>query len=88
MTPGQVEEMVDYIQAHRIDDTPFDVIQKGETPGHDPDHAAEIVTPYKEAGVTWWLEVLSAWRYGHDGAGKWPMQAIRERILQGPPSLV
>lgn len=87
MTPPQVREMVSYIQEYRDADAPFDVIQKGETPGDDASRAAEIVEPYRAAGATWWLEVLSAWRYGHQGGGPWPMDAIRERILQGPPAL-
>ena len=54
--PGDFVDLRAYIQAHRHRDGPFDITHIGRTPGADPAAAADIVAPYAEAGVTWWLE--------------------------------
>ncbi|HLY32224.1 MAG TPA: hypothetical protein VKQ36_14430 [Ktedonobacterales bacterium] len=46
------------------------------TPGDNPERAREIVRPYAEAGLTWWLDYVGP-AFG-DGA------AMRKRIEQGP----
>jgi alkanesulfonate monooxygenase SsuD/methylene tetrahydromethanopterin reductase-like flavin-dependent oxidoreductase (luciferase family) len=64
---------------------PFDVIGMGVTPPDvDP---AEVIGPYRAAGATWWLELVTPWRLGQDGSGEWPMAALREVITQGPPKI-
>jgi alkanesulfonate monooxygenase SsuD/methylene tetrahydromethanopterin reductase-like flavin-dependent oxidoreductase (luciferase family) len=78
-TPDDVRSVMSYIARHRTDDTPFDMVLAGETPGDDPGRAAAIVAPYAEAGVTWWLEALNGYRG--------PLAVARERIRQGPPRL-
>src|SRR5436190_3455429 len=62
-------------QAHR----PLDVITEGETPPHDPARATDIVAPYVEAGLTWWLE--SMW----DLPGVKRDYDIWTRVRSGPP---
>jgi len=52
----------------------FDMITEGETPPDDPARAAELVTPWAEAGCTWWLE--TRWSNPDD---------VRDRIEAGPP---
>ena len=65
---------------------PFDVIAVGMTwPHDDPAGAAATVAEYADAGATWWLEVIVPWRCGYEGTGPWPAEAMRERVLQGPP---
>ncbi|MBN1966609.1 MAG: TIGR03619 family F420-dependent LLM class oxidoreductase [Anaerolineae bacterium] len=64
---------------------PFDVIKLGMTPGDDPQEAAARIGPAAEAGATWWLELLMPEVYGfspHDPAA---LDALRERVRQGPP---
>jgi alkanesulfonate monooxygenase SsuD/methylene tetrahydromethanopterin reductase-like flavin-dependent oxidoreductase (luciferase family) len=85
LTPQQVKDIVAYIKRFRTDEAPFDVAHSGFTSGNDAARAAEQVAPYAAAGVTWWLENVNPWRFGWDMEGSWPVEAMRERILQGPP---
>lgn len=87
LTPDQVREVVAYVKKHRTDSAPFDVVQNGFTPGGDPARARDIVAPYAAVGVTWWLDNINPFRFGWTGQGPWPFEAMRERILQGPPEL-
>ncbi|HEX6290969.1 MAG TPA: LLM class flavin-dependent oxidoreductase [Herpetosiphonaceae bacterium] len=76
-TPTDIREMKAFIDERRTATTPFDIIMEGETPGKDRARAQEIVGPFIEAGITWWLE--SMWT--STGGAK----AMRARIAQGPP---
>jgi alkanesulfonate monooxygenase SsuD/methylene tetrahydromethanopterin reductase-like flavin-dependent oxidoreductase (luciferase family) len=74
-TPNDIREMIEYIQAHRDNSEPFEVAFAGET-SCVPQESAEVVGPYTEAGVTWWLE------------GIWePLAETRKRIGSGPPKV-
>jgi alkanesulfonate monooxygenase SsuD/methylene tetrahydromethanopterin reductase-like flavin-dependent oxidoreductase (luciferase family) len=77
--PAEVQATLAYIQSQRASDTPFDVTVGGETPGDDPARAAAIVAPYGAVGVTWWIENVVPQRG--------PLEAMRQRIRQGPPRL-
>lgn len=86
-----VEEWRDIItrtEQHRTSSTPIDYIQSGRTPGEDPAQAAEIVAPFAEMGLTWWVEHVDPWRFGLDW-GDFVTEAaaekMQERIRQGPP---
>jgi alkanesulfonate monooxygenase SsuD/methylene tetrahydromethanopterin reductase-like flavin-dependent oxidoreductase (luciferase family) len=72
-----VSELRAWATANQTDDRRFDIALEGTTPIGD--HAAGIgqVQPLAEAGATWWIE--SRW---DDPGG---VEAIRERIAQGPP---
>ena len=63
---------------HRAGPEPFDVVLTGETPA-DAAAARQVVEPYAEAGLTWWLE-----QRPFDRASSVP--ALRDRILAGPPA--
>ncbi len=69
------------------DQRPFDVIINGSTPGNDPARAAEMIGACAKAGgITWWLERIAPDIGGGTYADAvWPLEAMRERILQGPP---
>jgi len=74
-TPNDIREMIEYIQAHRDNCEPFEVAFAGET-SCVVQESAEVVGPYAEAGVTWWLE------------GIWePLAETRKRIGSGPPTV-
>lgn len=75
-TPSEILEMKKFIEANREQETTFDIIIEGQTPGDDPHKAASIVRPYKEAGATWWIEAL--WSC-HEP------EEILARITGGPP---
>lgn len=79
----QVKDMVAYINEHRDNNTPFDVVHGGITSGKDSARDAAIVAGYAEAGVTWWIEGINPERWGD--WGDWPLEAMRQRILDGPP---
>jgi hypothetical protein len=77
--PDDVREMRTWLSVHgaRAD---LDVIAEGETPG-DPEAAAAAVTPWAEAGCTWWLE--TRWEMPHHEDER--LDEVRARLLAGPP---
>lgn len=90
MTPEEWRELLMYVQKHRTSSGPFDAVHSGATPGDDPMQAAALVRPYREAGVTWWVEPIDPWRFGWSYEVDWDPQAtvlMRERVRQGPPRL-
>lgn len=87
MKPEDIRDLLAYIRRFRESDGPFDVVHTGYSSGTDAAHAAGWVGAYQQAGVTWWLESINPWRFGWDMKGPWPVEAMRERILQGPPKL-
>jgi hypothetical protein len=77
--------VVDETRRHRADDSPFEVVIGGHTPGRSADEDAAIVAPYRAAGATWWTEDISPWPFGWNWQGPWPFAAMEERIRRGPP---
>src|SRR5215471_7908817 len=59
----------------------LDMVAEGETPAGDRAAAAAQVTPWADAGCTWWLE--TRWEMPHDSPER--MREITERIAAGPP---
>ena len=52
--------------------------------------AAELVEPYVNAGITWWVEPVDPWRFGWSFEVPWSPEAallMRERVRQGSPRL-
>lgn len=76
LTPNALQEALVYIKSLRKLTSPFDVAFAGETPD-DKVQGAKTVQPYREAGVTWWLEGIWTERGS--------VEDMRERIQQGPP---
>jgi alkanesulfonate monooxygenase SsuD/methylene tetrahydromethanopterin reductase-like flavin-dependent oxidoreductase (luciferase family) len=73
-TPEQLNAVVEYTQSHRVDQaSSFDVVTEGQSDGQDH----ELVAPYEEVGLTWWVEKLGWFRGSVD--------FTRRRIEQGPP---
>lgn len=69
-------------------DKPFDLVHSGATPGDSPEEAAATVHPYEDMGITWWLENVDPWRWGHSWEEPIPpasFQLMEERVKQGPP---
>ncbi|HET7479580.1 MAG TPA: LLM class flavin-dependent oxidoreductase [Rubrobacteraceae bacterium] len=79
VTPEDIRAMKEYVGENRAEDTPFDIVWEGVTPGDDPERAAAIVRPFAEAGATWWIE--SRWTPPNEP------DDLRARIRQGPPRL-
>ncbi len=87
MPAEEFPKLIEYVRSQRADDTPFEVAHWGISPG-SPARAAAIAQAYARAGVTWWLENISPWPYGGIGTDdSWPVEAMRARIVQGPPKL-
>jgi hypothetical protein len=78
LTLQDFTEVVAYIKTQRSSSESFDIAAPGVTP-LDPAKGAEIVQPYLEAGVTWWIEAIN------QGVGS--LEQMRERIRSGPPRL-
>jgi len=80
--PEDIWPMKAWVEANRADQTPFDIVMEGQTPGDDPQQAAAILRPWADAGVTWWIEALWEMLDRPDGP-----EMVRTRIGQGPPRL-
>jgi alkanesulfonate monooxygenase SsuD/methylene tetrahydromethanopterin reductase-like flavin-dependent oxidoreductase (luciferase family) len=89
--PEQVallKEAVAFVQEQRREigqQGPFDVANIGVTPGDDPAEAAIRVGAAADAGMTWWLELLMPEVYGFAPSQPDAFEALRARVLQGPP---
>jgi alkanesulfonate monooxygenase SsuD/methylene tetrahydromethanopterin reductase-like flavin-dependent oxidoreductase (luciferase family) len=84
MPAEEYRKLIDFIRAERKSDAPFDVIHTATTP--DPAQAAEMLRPYTDAGVTWFLESVSPWSYGGIAEDRsWNVPPMRARIAAGPP---
>ena len=84
---AQLEESVRYLHSYRQQDHPLDIVCMGITPGADPIRATDMVQQRIQRGATWWLECIAPFRLGKGFEEEWPVEAMRERILQGPPAL-
>jgi hypothetical protein len=77
LVPDDIRAIKTYIDEHRTQTTPFDIIVEGTTPGDDPDTAAETIGRWVDAGATWWIE--SMWETPEP-------DTVLARIQQGPPN--
>jgi alkanesulfonate monooxygenase SsuD/methylene tetrahydromethanopterin reductase-like flavin-dependent oxidoreductase (luciferase family) len=82
---AQLEQVVQYVATQRTDPQPADIVCTGITRGDGPDQAAEMIGQRAARGMTWWLEVIAPFRQGVGFEEEWPVDAMRERIVQGPP---
>lgn len=79
ITPEDIRAMRTWLEKHRRDMGPIDIVHEGGTPGDDPASAISAVQPWADAGVSWWIE--SVWSHFYTGT----LETMRERIRQGPP---
>ncbi len=80
LSSAETRDVIAYIAEQRGGNLEgFDVAVGGQTPGDDPQRAAEQVREYAEAGATWWLEIAGG------EATAWTAEEVRTRIRQGPP---
>lgn len=79
-----------YRQQFGNQEKPFTLVHSGETPGDDLDAAAEIVRPYVDFGIDWWIEGIHPRRWGanvEEPISPESIERMNERIRQGPPKL-
>jgi hypothetical protein len=79
LQPHELAQAVKYVGQHRTNSGPFDVIASGATPLGDVTKGPEIVSAFRDAGATWWLEWLDEQRG--------TFAQMREHIRNGPPKL-
>jgi alkanesulfonate monooxygenase SsuD/methylene tetrahydromethanopterin reductase-like flavin-dependent oxidoreductase (luciferase family) len=83
----QLRQAIQYTLEQRKSNTAYEVVYSTHLdPGGDPARLAERIAQYTEAGITWLLEQLYPQHFGGDWQGNWPVEAMRQRILQGPPT--
>jgi alkanesulfonate monooxygenase SsuD/methylene tetrahydromethanopterin reductase-like flavin-dependent oxidoreductase (luciferase family) len=80
-TAGDARELRDWLAGHGASPA-LDVIADGETPAGDRAAAAAAVSPWAEAGCTWWL--VTRGEMPHDGEER--MDQVRRRLAAGPPT--
>lgn len=84
---AQLDDMVRYLSKHRKHEQPLEIIIMGVTASAESKEAADLVEQRTDLGATWWLESITPFRSGKGYEDEWPVDAMRERILQGPPQL-
>jgi len=77
LTPADIRALCSYIQEHRSNSAPFDVLYIGNLPAAGT-AAAAVSAEYEAAGVTWWLESFGR-------AFGLPLEQLRATIRNGPP---
>lgn len=84
LSPQEMREITDYVASQPGYTPAFEIVHMGITDGMDPAYDREVISAYQEAGVTWWVEKILPERGG--SWSNWPLETMRARIRQGPPS--
>jgi probable F420-dependent oxidoreductase len=84
---AQLDDMVHYVREHRKIEQPLEIIIMGVTHDAESKEAVKLVEQRADLGATWWLESITPFRSGKGYEDEWPVDAMRERIVQGPPQL-
>jgi hypothetical protein len=85
ITPDDIQQMKAFIEQHRSEETPFDIVMEGKTPGKSPRKAASVVRSWAEAGATWWLEAMWDKVDAMRGSGHEPVLRPSARARLGNP---
>jgi hypothetical protein len=80
LTPDDIRAIKQLAERERGPDRPFEIVLESDTPGDDPARAADLVRPYAEAGVTWWVEAIWKLYFAYPG----DVEVLKRRIKQGP----
>jgi alkanesulfonate monooxygenase SsuD/methylene tetrahydromethanopterin reductase-like flavin-dependent oxidoreductase (luciferase family) len=59
----------------------IDMVAQVVTPADDPSASEELVSPWSDAGCTWWLE--TRWEMPHNSPDR--MLEVQRRLAAGPP---
>lgn len=78
MTREDFREALSYIQAHRLQQSLFDVVASGQTSGHERTQDAAFIASLAEVGVTWWQECFTL---------QHTLEQVHQRIRLGPPQM-
>ncbi|MHA2278770.1 MAG: hypothetical protein ACXAC2_23575, partial [Candidatus Kariarchaeaceae archaeon] len=79
-TIDQFKEIKDFILKNRTTTAPipFEFINMGNTP-ENPKEAMELLSPFIDEGMTWWMESIFEWESWRD------LDYTFSRIKKGPP---
>jgi alkanesulfonate monooxygenase SsuD/methylene tetrahydromethanopterin reductase-like flavin-dependent oxidoreductase (luciferase family) len=87
LSPEDIRVMLSFVHEQRtqagLPSMSFEVVHAGISSGTDHEADRTLAQAYAVAGVTWWLEHLVPDRWGT--WTNWPLDAMRQRIRQGPP---
>jgi alkanesulfonate monooxygenase SsuD/methylene tetrahydromethanopterin reductase-like flavin-dependent oxidoreductase (luciferase family) len=89
LTPEDWRAILAFIAEERRGAGPFDAVHGGAS-GEHPAQDAALVAELADAGVTWWIEDVSPWRFGQGWEDQWDpamSELMRERVRRGPPKL-
>ncbi|MHA2100482.1 MAG: LLM class flavin-dependent oxidoreductase [Candidatus Kariarchaeaceae archaeon] len=80
LTVDQFKEIKDFILENRTTTAPipFEFINMGNTP-ENPKEAMELLSPFIDEGMTWWMESIFEWENWRD------LEYTFSRIKKGPP---
>lgn len=82
----QLRAAIQYTQGQRERKGAFDVVYSTSLlPNNRSTLLEERIAQYTEIGVTWLLEQIYPEHFGGEWQGTWPLDAMRQRIVQGPP---
>ncbi|MBN2116712.1 MAG: LLM class flavin-dependent oxidoreductase [Anaerolineales bacterium] len=84
---AQLRQAVQYTREQRKTEAACEVVYSTSLlPGNDPARLTGRIARYTEIGITWLLEQLYPQHFGGGWQGNWHVEAMRQRILQGPPT--
>ena len=75
ITPQDVSEISQFVRENRPAGQPYDIVVEGRTLGKSAQEITDQLTPWKQAGATWWI----------DGMWENSREEVLARIRQGPP---
>jgi alkanesulfonate monooxygenase SsuD/methylene tetrahydromethanopterin reductase-like flavin-dependent oxidoreductase (luciferase family) len=81
LAPEDVHDIAAWLADHGAPS--HDIVVEGATPSRDTQAATAVVSPWAEAGATWWLD--ARWKLPHHSEER--MEQVRRRLQAGPPSL-
>jgi hypothetical protein len=84
---SRLEDVIRFLGQHRTDEKPMDIVIMGVTEDAKSKEGINLVKQRADLGATWWLESLTPFRAGKGYEDEWPVEAMRDRILDGPPQL-
>lgn len=58
VTPADVREVQDFVQAHRTLASPFDIVIQGKSDHLAPAQRQDMLLEWQATGATWWIENL------------------------------
>ena len=77
LQPQHVRQMKAYIDDNRSATSAFDIIVEGQTLGLGDAQMADLLSPWTEAGATWWIETLFDVSF----------EELTNRLRQGPAAI-